>query len=162
LRERRVQEWEQIVAQALLDFNLVELQERDARLLSGGQMRRASLAIGACMRPKIMLLDEPTSNLDVSNRSQIVKMLSQLQNWVETVIIATHDMELVAEWATRVIVLSAGEALADASPSAVFGNPALIEQSRIYPPQVVRLSNALALKPVHLSVETMAEFLAAG
>jgi len=162
LKERRIKDREHIVEQALQDFNLVELQERDARLLSGGQMRRASLAIGACMRPRIMLLDEPTSSLDVSNRSQIIKMLSQLQNWVETVIIATHDMELVAEWATRMIVMSAGQVLADASPSAVFGDPELINKSRIYPPQVVRLSNALAITPVHLSVETMVEFLAAG
>ncbi len=162
LKERRIEGWEQIVEQALVDFNLVELQERDGRLLSGGQMRRASLAIGACMRPKIMLLDEPTSNLDVSNRNQIVKMLSQLQNWVDTVVIATHDMELVAEWATRMIVMSKGKVLADAAPSVVFGDADLIEQARIYPPQVVRLSNALEIKPVHLSVDTMAEFLAAG
>jgi energy-coupling factor transport system ATP-binding protein len=162
LRERRIEGWEQIVEQALVDFNLVELQERDGRLLSGGQMRRASLAIGACMRPKIMLLDEPTSNLDVSNRNQIIRMLSQLQNWVDTVVIATHDMELVAEWATRMIVMHTGKVLADASPSVVFGNAELIEQARIYPPQVVRLSNALEIKPVHLSVDAMAEFLAAG
>jgi energy-coupling factor transport system ATP-binding protein len=162
LKERRIEGWEQTVEQVLVDFNLVELQERDGRLLSGGQMRRASLAIGACMRPKIMLLDEPTSNLDVSNRNQIVKMLSQLQNWVDTVVIATHDMELVAEWATRMIVMSAGKVLADATPSLVFGDAKLIEQARIYPPQVVRLSNALEIKPVHLSVDTMAEFLAVG
>lgn len=162
LRQRKVKNWEEIVEQALLDFNLVELQERDGRLLSGGQMRRASLAIGACMRPKLMLLDEPTSSLDVSNRNQIIKMLSQLQNWVDTVVIATHDMELVAEWATRIIVMSEGKVIADSTPSAVFGDKSLIERSRIYPPQVVRLSNELAIQPVHLSVDSMAEFLAAG
>lgn len=162
LRQRKMQDWETIVNQALEDFNLLELQERDGRLLSGGQMRRASLAIGACMRPKLMLLDEPTSNLDVSNRNQIIKMLSQLQNWVDTVVIATHDMELVAEWATRIIVMSEGRVIADATPAEVFSNKSLIERSRIYPPQVVRLSNELALEPVHLSVESLAEFLAAG
>jgi energy-coupling factor transport system ATP-binding protein len=161
LKERRIQGWEQIVDQALVDFNLVDLQAQDGRLLSGGQMRRASLAIGACMRPNIMLLDEPTSNLDVSNRNQIIKMLSQLQSWVNTVVIATHDMELVAEWATRIIVMRAGMVLADASPSIIFSDASLVEQARIYPPQVVRLSNALGIKPVHLSVETMTEFLVA-
>lgn len=162
LKERNVANWEEIVDKALADFNLVDLQERDGRLLSGGQMRRASLAIGACMRPKIMLLDEPTANLDVSNRSQIVKMFSQLHDWVDTVVIATHDMELVAEWATRIIVLRTGKVLADAAPADVFSNAGLIHEARIYPPQVVRLSNALAIKPVHLSVDSMAEYLAAG
>jgi energy-coupling factor transport system ATP-binding protein len=161
LKERAVAGWEAIVDKALADFNLLELQERDGRLLSGGQMRRASLAVGACMRPKIMLLDEPTSSLDVSNRSQIVKMLSQLDDWVDTVVIATHDMELVAEWATRMIVLRTGRVLADATPAEVFANDELIREARIYPPQVVRLSNALAIRPVHLSVDSMAEYLGA-
>ncbi|WP_322510619.1 ABC transporter ATP-binding protein [Chloroflexus sp.] len=161
LKERRVPNWAAIVDQALVDFNLVEIQERDGRLLSGGQMRRASLAIGACMRPKLMLLDEPTANLDVSNRQQIIAMLAKLHDWVDTVVIATHDMELVAEWATRVVVLRHGSVLADAAPADVFGNEALIHEARIYPPQVVRLSNALAIQPVHLSVEMMAAFLAA-
>jgi energy-coupling factor transport system ATP-binding protein len=162
LKERNLADWEEIVNKALVDFNLVELQERDGRLLSGGQMRRASLAIGACMRPKIMLLDEPTSSLDVSNRSQIVKMLSKLHDLVDTVVIATHDMELVAEWATRMIVLRTGRVLADAAPAEVFANDELIREARIFPPQVVRLSNALAIQPVHLSVDSMAEFLAVG
>jgi energy-coupling factor transporter ATP-binding protein EcfA2 len=162
LKERKIPGWEKILEQALADFNLTELRERDGRLLSGGQMRRASLAIGACMRPRIMLLDEPTSNLDVANRAQIVRMLALLQDQVDLVMIATHDMELVAEWATRVIVMNAGQVIADVSPGEIFADAELIERARIYPPQVVWLSNALEISPVQLSVESMAEYLSAG
>jgi energy-coupling factor transport system ATP-binding protein len=89
-------------------------------------------------------------------------MLSKLHDLVDTVVIATHDMELVAEWATRMIVLRTGRVLADAAPTEVFANDELIREARIFPPQVVRLSNALAIQPVHLSVDSMAEFLAVG
>ena len=105
LKARKISGWEEIVEEAIKDFNLEEIQNRDGRLLSGGQMRRASLAIGACMRPEVMLLDEPTSSLDVANRRQIMAMMNKLSDRVQLVIIATHDMELVAEWADRVIIL---------------------------------------------------------
>jgi energy-coupling factor transport system ATP-binding protein len=153
LRERKVPDWAEIVRAAIRDFRLEELRERDGRLLSGGQMRRASLAIGACMRPQVLLLDEPTSSLDVANRRQIVAMLQRLEAWVQTAIVATHDMELVAEWASRIVVLREGCVLADAPPQVVFGDQDLIERARIRAPQVVRLSNALKVHPVCLSVE---------
>jgi len=159
LEARRVLGREEIVAKAIDDFRLAEIQERDGRLLSGGQMRRASLAIGACMRPKIMLLDEPTSSLDVANRRQIMWMLNRLEEWVQTVVIATHDMELVAEWASRVIVLQQGRVLADDLPEIIFGDPALVAQARVRPPQVVQLSNALGIRPVHLSVDSFVQDL---
>jgi energy-coupling factor transport system ATP-binding protein len=111
------------------------------------------------MRPKIMLLDEPTSSLDVANRRQVMAMLRKLEAWVQTVVIATHDMELVAEWATRVVMLQAGSIIADAPPETVFGDPALLERGRIRPPQVVQLSNALELDPVHLSVQSFVGFV---
>jgi energy-coupling factor transport system ATP-binding protein len=161
LWERKIADADDIVARALEEFRLVELAERDARLLSGGQMRRTSLAIGAAMRPKVMLLDEPTSSLDVANRRQVMAMLRKLEAWVQTVVIATHDMELVAEWATRVVALQKGCVIADALPETVFGDPALLERARIRPPQVVQLSNALAISPVHLSVPSFAGFVAA-
>ncbi|MEI2610200.1 MAG: ATP-binding cassette domain-containing protein [Candidatus Promineifilaceae bacterium] len=159
LKERKVADMEAIVAKAVEDFRLQEIYERDGRLLSGGQMRRASLAIGACMRPQIMLLDEPTSSLDVADRRQIAVMLRKLETWVRLVMIATHDMELVAEWATRVVVLQRGRVIADGTPEEIFGNPNLLDKARIRLPQVVRLSHALKLQPVRLSVEDFVAYL---
>lgn len=160
LKARKVPDAEAIVSRAIEDFHLAEIQERDGRLLSGGQMRRASLAIGASMRPRILMLDEPTSSLDVANRLQIMRMLDRLEDWVQTVIIATHDMELVAEWASRVVILQRGSVLADDTPEVIFGDPVLVEKARIRPPQVVQLSNALGIRPVLLSVDSFAEQMA--
>lgn len=161
LTERKVPGTSEIVAKALVDFRLEAIKERDGRLLSGGQMRRLSLAIGASMRPKVMLLDEPTSSLDVANRIQITEMLRKLEEWVQTVIIATHDMELVTEWANRVIVLRQGQILADAPPADIFRDQTLVQTARIRLPQVVSLSHALALFPMPLTVNGFLQFVRA-
>ncbi len=69
---RNVSEWEKRTAELLERFRLTELQDRDGRLMSGGQMRRASLAIGIALNPGILLLDEPTANLDIATRREIM------------------------------------------------------------------------------------------
>ena len=109
LKVRKVPNYEEVVDQLLEDFSLTEIQDRDGRLLSGGQQRRASLAIGAAMNPEVILLDEPTANLDIATKKQMIHMLSQLRKHVQTVIIATHDMQLVSEWSNRVIVMNQGK-----------------------------------------------------
>lgn len=133
-------------------FRLAELAERDARLLSGGQQRRVSLAIGAVSRPAVLLLDEPTSSLDVANRRDVLAMLPDLSEWVKTTVIATHDMELVAEWASRVIVLEEGRLVDDADPRSVFGDRRLVTRAQLRLPQVTSLSHALSVTPVALTV----------
>lgn len=62
-------------------------------------MRRASLAIGIALNPGILLLDEPTANLDIATRREILRTLTDLKGVTDTVLIATHDMQLVCEWA---------------------------------------------------------------
>ena len=65
-------------------FRLADLRDRDGRLLSGGQMRRASLAIGVALDPGILLLDEPTANLDIATRKEIMRTLEDLKEITET------------------------------------------------------------------------------
>lgn len=129
---------------ALLErFRLSELRDRDGRLLSGGQMRRASLAIGIALNPEILLLDEPTANLDIATRKEIMKTLEELKTITETVIIATHDMQLVCEWADRIVVLCAGEVIADGSRDEIFGNDKLVELTGIRPPEIFTMGQRL-------------------
>ena len=124
-------------------FRLAGLRERDGRLLSGGQMRRASLAIGVALDPGILLLDEPTANLDIATRKEIMRTLEELKEITETVVIATHDMQLVCEWAERIIVLCGGRVAADGSRDEIFGDRALIEQVGIRPPEIFTMGQAL-------------------
>ena len=136
-------------------LGLEDLQTRDGRLLSVGQQRRASLAIGLATNPSIVLLDEPTGSLDLASREEVGRTIERAGQRVETVMIATHDLELAASWATRVVVLDGGEVIADGSPSSVFADLAVLEQANLHPPQVVRLGTELGLDPVPLTVEAL-------
>lgn len=150
-----------LVAELLREFDLEALADRDGRLLSGGQMRRASLAIAAGMRPRLLLLDEPTSSLDVVNRRLIVRMLRRLDRWVSTTIVATHDMELVARWADRVVVLNERSVAGDLPTRDFFARTDLLRRCRIREPQVVALSRLLQSPRAALSVAELAATLVA-
>lgn len=147
LKRRGYPEADATLHRMLQSFRLEALQERDARLLSGGQQRRVSLAIGAAIRPAIMLLDEPTANLDLATREELLSTLEELGQHVRTVMIATHDMQLVHRWATRVIVMHQGRILADGTAEEVFASPQLVQQAGLALTQSMQLSLALGLHP---------------
>ncbi len=143
MRVRGMKDYERRAQELMAMFNLQGLAERDGRLLSGGQMRRASLAVGIALNPAILLLDEPTANLDISTRKEIAKTLEALNDVVETTIIATHDMQLVAEWAERIIVLYRGAIIADGTREKVFGDSRAVELAGIRPPDIYLMGKAL-------------------
>ena len=143
MQVRNVDGWEEKTKALLERFRLMELTERDGRLLSGGQMRRASLAIGIALNPGILLLDEPTANLDIATRKEILQTLEDMKDITETVLIATHDMQLVAEWASRIIVLCHGTIVADGSRDEIFGDCSLAKLVGIRPPEIFTMGQAL-------------------
>jgi len=157
-RSRKEPETMAIVDRILERVRLTEFAERDGRTLSGGQQRRATLAIGLAMRPALLLLDEPTASLDVASRDDVIDMLAELDGAISCAVIATHDMHLVSEWATRVIALEDGRVVADTTPRALFADDELLSRARLVPPQVVQLGRALGMDPLPL---TVAEFAAA-
>ncbi|MNW25341.1 Nickel import ATP-binding protein NikO [compost metagenome] len=145
MRVRRMPDTEKHSQHVLERFRLGPLQDRDARLLSGGQQRRVTLAIGAAMRPSLMLLDEPTANLDMATREELIATLAELDQHVRTTIIATHDMQLVTEWATRVIVLHHGQVEADGPPADIFTDVALLRRCGLALTQIMELSHRMEL-----------------
>ncbi|SDY26017.1 energy-coupling factor transport system ATP-binding protein [Evansella caseinilytica] len=152
LKARKIPDYSKKVDRILAMFDLTELQHHDSRLMSGGQQRRASLAIGVAMDPSILLLDEPTANLDIATRKYITRLIATLKNQTGAVIIATHDMQLVAEWATRVIVLHEGEIIHDGDRESVFSNTELLETAGLKPPQILQLSRDLQMSPLAYTV----------
>ena len=143
MRMRGEADWKARTEDLLRRFRLEEIADRDGRLLSGGQMRRASLAIGIALNPGILLLDEPTANLDIATRREILRTLTDLKGVTDTVLIATHDMQLVCEWAERIVVLCEGGVAADGPRDAVFGDRAVIERVGIRPPEIFTMGQAL-------------------
>ena len=119
-------------------------------------MRRASLAIGIALDPGILLLDEPTANLDIATRREILSVLEEMKGITETAVIATHDMQLVCQWADRIIVLSGGKVVADGTRDEVFSQREVVDQVGIRPPEIFTM--AQALDPAALCY-TIEEFL---
>ena len=146
MQVRGEERWQERTRKLLERFHLTELKDRDGRLLSGGQMRRASLAIGVALDPEILLLDEPTANLDIATRKEIMRTLKEMEDITETVMIATHDMQLVCEWADRIIVLYQGEVIADGSRDEIFGNQEILDTVGIRPPEIFSMAQALDKK----------------
>ena len=143
MQVRNVENWKEKTDALLKRFHLTELKDHDGRLLSGGQMRRASLAIGVALRPEILLLDEPTANLDIATRKEIMCILKDMADVTDTVMIATHDMQLVSEWAERIIVLHQGKVIADGSRNEIFGNKEVVNTVGIRPPEIFSMGKAL-------------------
>ena len=156
MQVRQVPRWEQRTEDLLARFRLTDLAQRDGRLMSGGQMRRASLAIGIALDPGILLLDEPTANLDIATRREILTVLEEMKDIIQTAVIATHDMQLVCQWADRIIVLSGGKVVADGTRDEVFSQREVVDQVGIRPPEIFTM--AQALDPAALCY-TIEEFL---
>ena len=156
MKARGVKDYQRRTRQLLERFRLEDLAERDGRLLSGGQMRRASLAIGVSLDPGILLLDEPTANLDIATRREIMKTLEDMKEITGTVMIATHDMQLVCQWAQRIVVLKNGRVIADGTRDQIFGDRPLLGEVGIRPPEIFSMGQALDKRALCYTVE---EFL---
>lgn len=128
---------------ALRQCGLEGREEEYVWQLSGGQMRRASLAIGVALEPSILLLDEPTANLDIATRREIMAVLEDMKDIIQTAVIATHDMQLVCQWAERIIVLCGGQVVADGSRDEIFSRPDLVHRVGIRPPEIFSMAREL-------------------
>ena len=102
-----------------LDYNLYA--ERSPFSLSGGEMRRVALASILSIRPKMLILDEPTANLDPQGRDNILSEIKKIHyNFGMGVVLVSHNMEKVAETVNRLVVMHRGEIIMDGSPRDIF------------------------------------------
>ncbi|HUT55891.1 MAG TPA: ABC transporter ATP-binding protein [bacterium] len=112
------------VKKAIAERGLSGKEHKFPGHLSGGQKRLASLATVLAMEPEVLLLDEPSSNLDPRARRKLIRQLAALDN---TRIIASHDLEMVLELCSRIIVLDQGRIVADGNPRQILSDAALME-----------------------------------
>jgi len=103
----------------LASLGLTHAAERHPRDLSGGERERAALAAVLVAAPRVLLLDEPTRGMDAARKRALGETLVRLRADGTTILLATHDVELVAGIATRVVLLGDGELVADGPPRAV-------------------------------------------
>lgn len=142
------------VDNALKSVGMYEYRNREAHKLSGGQKQRIAIAGAVAMRPDCIVFDEPTAMLDPKGRSQVMKVIRELNNQGITIILITHFMEEVAE-ADRVLVMKSGKLLADSVPEDVFADTNLIESAGLEIPAAVLLRNELIENGINLSHEVI-------
>jgi ABC-type methionine transport system ATPase subunit len=115
------------VREALSAVGLASYENRDAGTLSGGEMQRIALARALVLQPELLLLDEPTANLDPNSAAAIDRLLQGLAGRKTTVILATHNMREARKLASTVAVLQAGRLTAVGRPEDVFGSGGLVD-----------------------------------
>ena len=117
------------------------------------------------MDPSILILDEPTTAQDYRGRHRLAKIAIDMQKEGKTSLIISHDMELIATYCTRTIVLNNGELILDAPTREVFSKKDVLKESSIAPPQITQLANMLkdyGLGELPLTVEEMASLIEGG
>jgi energy-coupling factor transport system ATP-binding protein len=127
--------------------------------LTKGLRQRVAIAAILALRPQVIIVDEPTTGQDAGQAREIMEFLTRLNRELgHTIIIITHDMDIVAAYARRVIAMADGTVVADGSPRDVFCNVPVMARASLKPPQITRLAGELSdlrIPPGILSLEEM-------
>ncbi len=138
---------EERVGEVLGIVDLERYRDRSPFSLSLGERRRLSVATMLVLEPHLLVLDEPTIGQDHERAQQLMGLMARLrERYRTTVLMITHDVRLVAEWADRALVISGGRLLFDGRPEAMFADDALIAEAGLLTPPVYEISKALAAR----------------
>ncbi len=140
------------------------LFERSPFELSGGQMRRVAIAGILAMEPKILVLDEPTAGLDPIGRKELMTLFKKLHQDGITIVLVTHLMDDVAEFADQVYVMEKGKLVKNGKPNLVFQNVEFMEKIQLGVPKITRFAQRLAnrgvsFKQLPITIEEFKEFI---
>ena len=151
LRGLNEQEVEKRVLETLKVCGLYEFRKWPISALSFGQKKRVTIASVLVMNPEIILLDEPTAGQDKRHYTEIMTFLNQLNKAGHTIIMITHDMQLMLEYSDRSIVVSDGKIIADCSPVALFSQAEVLEKANLKKTSLFDLAEKLGINPIDLT-----------
>lgn len=160
-----VEEAEAIAREKLALVGIDEsLFERSPFELSGGQMRRVAIAGILAMEPKILVLDEPTAGLDPIGRKELMTLFKKLHQDGITIVLVTHLMDDVAEFADQVYVMEKGKLVKGGKPSLVFQNVEFMEKIQLGVPKITRFAQRLvdrgvSFEQLPITIEEFKEFI---
>ena len=140
------------------------LFERSPFELSGGQMRRVAIAGILAMEPRILVLDEPTAGLDPIGRKELMNLFKKLHQDGITIVLVTHLMDDVAEYADQVYVMEKGRLVKSGEPSFVFQDIDFMEKIQLGVPKITRFAQKLikrgaTSKQLPITIEEFKEFI---
>lgn len=142
---------EQRVLDTLKICGLFPFRKWPISALSFGQKKRVTIASVLVMNPEILLLDEPTAGQDKKNYTEIMTFLDELSQAGHTIMMITHDMQLMLEHSDRSVVISDGQIIADCSPVALFSQPSILKQANLKKTSLFKLAEVLGVDPIDLT-----------
>ncbi|ASE33492.1 energy-coupling factor transporter ATPase [Mammaliicoccus sciuri] len=143
-KEAAIQKAESLMDLLSMDRSLLKKSPFE---LSGGQKRRIAIAGVLAMEPEILVLDEPTVGLDPKGQHDMMELFNDIhENLGITVILISHQMDIVLKYADEVKVIKAGEIVAEDKPVNIFTNNELLNQTHLEPPNIIKLQQAVEAK----------------
>lgn len=117
--------------------------EGDIACMSRGERQRVALASALVAEPELLVLDEPTTGLDYSECTRIMEYIRERNRQGVTVVMVCHDMEIVLDYANRILVMDSGQLLGTGTPREIFRRQSLLERASLLPPQMIGLASRL-------------------
>ena len=153
LRLRNVPEdqIENRVHQALKTCGLYEFRKWPISALSYGQKKRVTIASILVLGPEVLVLDEPTAGQDQRNYTEIMDFLDELQQKGHTIVMITHDMQLMLDYSDRAVVVMDGQVLADLTPAELLTQPEILRRANLKETSIFALANRLGVDPLALT-----------
>lgn len=146
-------------ALSLVGVDVKEVKMKSPFELSGGEQRRVAIAGVIASKPEILVLDEPTSGLDPLGKRAILNLIMDLKkSFCNTVIMISHNMDEIAEYCDRVLVLNDGKLIFDGTPKDFFHNPLNLADTGLKIPHTVEIRELLKNKGVSLSSDCLNVF----
>ncbi|MCS7098055.1 MAG: energy-coupling factor ABC transporter ATP-binding protein [Candidatus Methanomethyliaceae archaeon] len=139
----------------LRGLDLIEYKDRSPFTLSGGEKKRLALAAVLCYDPSIIILDEPTTGQDYNQKRNLAKLLKRFNEEGKTIIIVTHDIEFVADFIPRCIIMSNGEIVADGPSDDILTRGELLMANKLLMPQLVEICYELSINPPSIKFDVV-------
>ncbi|WP_195934502.1 ABC transporter ATP-binding protein [Streptococcus sobrinus] len=151
LRGLEEEEVKEKVFASLKTCGLYEFRQWPISALSYGQKKRVTIASILVLEPEIILLDEPTAGQDMQHYTEFMDFLDELNQAGQTIVMITHDMQLMLDYSDRCLVIADGKILADKSPMEVLSDRNLLEMANLKETSVFQLAEKMGVNPLALS-----------
>ncbi len=145
------------VEQVAADLELTAYLDLNPFSLSQGLRRRVAFGSTLTLNPKVLVVDEPTTGQDYARAKVVMELCKKLNGEGKTIIIISHNMDLIAEYCRYVFVLKDGDLLMEGTPKSIFSQPDILMQTSIVPPQITRIFQRLKGQGLPQDVLTMDE-----
>ena len=148
-------EVEKRIEESLEMVGMTGFEEKTPHHLSGGQQKRVAIAGIIAMRPDIMILDEPTAGLDPEGVDKVLNILNELNEEGMSIVISSHDIEMVNEFADKIFVLYGGEIIASGDKHQIFTDKELLKKAHLKAPVTTEILHKLKEKGLDVNTEKL-------